>query len=72
MRPGTVIMTGVPSGVGFARRDPVFLKEGDAVEVIIGGIGTLTNGVVKRQADSYLTSRGSRSTTGRESEQQYF
>ncbi|MCE5197670.1 MAG: fumarylacetoacetate hydrolase family protein [Armatimonadota bacterium] len=47
MKPGTIIMTGTPLGVGFARKEPVFLKAGDKVEVIIDGIGTLSNGVVK-------------------------
>lgn len=41
--PGTVIFTGTPSGVGFARKPPVFLKPGDTVEVEIAGIGTLKN-----------------------------
>jgi 2-keto-4-pentenoate hydratase/2-oxohepta-3-ene-1,7-dioic acid hydratase in catechol pathway len=44
--PGTVIMTGTPSGVGFARKPPVFLKAGDVVEVEVGAIGVLRNGVV--------------------------
>ncbi|MBM3477203.1 MAG: fumarylacetoacetate hydrolase family protein, partial [Armatimonadetes bacterium] len=35
--PGTVIMTGTPSGVGFARKPPVFLKAGDVVEIEVGG-----------------------------------
>ena len=43
--PGTVIMTGTPSGVGFARKPPVFLKAGDVVEVEVGGIGVLRSGV---------------------------
>jgi 2-keto-4-pentenoate hydratase/2-oxohepta-3-ene-1,7-dioic acid hydratase in catechol pathway len=43
--PGTVIMTGTPGGVGFARRPPVFLHAGDVVEVEIGGIGILRSGV---------------------------
>ncbi|MCL5674958.1 MAG: fumarylacetoacetate hydrolase family protein, partial [Candidatus Omnitrophica bacterium] len=41
--PGTVIMTGTPSGVGFARKPPVFLKDGDVVEVEIENIGILKN-----------------------------
>jgi len=41
--PGTIIMTGTPSGVGFARKPPVFLKPGDVVEVDIQGIGVLKN-----------------------------
>ncbi len=44
--PGTIIMTGTPSGVGFARKPPVFLKEGDIIEIEIEGIGILKNSVV--------------------------
>ncbi len=43
--PGTAIFTGTPSGVGVARKPPVFLKSGDRVEVEIEGIGILTNGI---------------------------
>lgn len=44
--PGTVIMTGTPHGVGFARKPPVWLKPGDTVTVDIEKIGSLTNPVV--------------------------
>lgn len=44
--PGTVIMTGTPSGVGFARKPPVFLRPGDRIEIEIDGIGALNNPVV--------------------------
>ena len=44
---GTVILTGTPAGVGAARRPPVFLKDGDVVEVEIDGIGTLRNPVME-------------------------
>lgn len=44
--PGTVILTGTPHGVGFARKPPVFLQPGDTVSVEIDRIGTLTNPVV--------------------------
>ncbi|WP_295880293.1 fumarylacetoacetate hydrolase family protein [uncultured Thiohalocapsa sp.] len=44
--PGTLLLTGTPPGVGFARRPPVFLADGDRVEVAIGGIGRLGNPVV--------------------------
>ena len=44
--PGTVILTGTPHGVGYARKPPVFLKAGDAVSVVIDKIGTLNNPVV--------------------------
>jgi 2-keto-4-pentenoate hydratase/2-oxohepta-3-ene-1,7-dioic acid hydratase in catechol pathway len=43
--PGTVILTGTPEGVGYARKPPVFLKAGQTVECIIEGIGTLANPV---------------------------
>ena len=45
LKPGDVIMTGTPDGVGFARDPKVFLKPGDTVEVEIENIGTLTNTV---------------------------
>ncbi|MFQ5757778.1 MAG: fumarylacetoacetate hydrolase family protein [Acidiferrobacterales bacterium] len=45
--PGTVIMTGTPPGVGFARKPPVFLKDGDEVTVEIERIGCLTNPVTR-------------------------
>jgi len=48
--PGTVILTGTPHGVGFARTPPVFLKAGDTVSVEIEKIGCLTNPVVEEQA----------------------
>jgi 2-keto-4-pentenoate hydratase/2-oxohepta-3-ene-1,7-dioic acid hydratase in catechol pathway len=43
--PGTVILTGTPEGVGFARKPPVFLADGDVIEVEIEGIGRLRNPV---------------------------
>ncbi len=43
LSPGDVIATGTPSGVGFARNPPVFMKKGDKVEVEIEGIGVLKN-----------------------------
>jgi 2-keto-4-pentenoate hydratase/2-oxohepta-3-ene-1,7-dioic acid hydratase in catechol pathway len=44
--PGTVILTGTPSGVGSARSPQVFLKHGDMIEVEVDGIGVLRNPVV--------------------------
>jgi len=40
---GDVIITGTPSGVGFARTPPEFLGDGDVVEVEVGSIGVLRN-----------------------------
>jgi acylpyruvate hydrolase len=45
LEPGDVIATGTPSGVGFVRDPPEYLKSGDNVEVSVQGIGTLTNTV---------------------------
>ena len=50
LRPGTVILTGTPSGVGYARQPPVFLRPGDVVDVTIAGLGTLRNPVTAEQA----------------------
>ena len=44
--PGTVILSGTPEGVGFSRVPPVWLREGDVVEITIENIGTLSNKVV--------------------------
>jgi 2-keto-4-pentenoate hydratase/2-oxohepta-3-ene-1,7-dioic acid hydratase in catechol pathway len=46
LEPGDVIATGTPFGVGFARTPPVFLLNGDVVDVDIEGIGVLTNPIV--------------------------
>lgn len=48
--PGTVILTGTPHGVGFARKPPVFLQPGDTICIEIDKIGTLTNPVVAEGA----------------------
>ncbi len=46
LRPGDVIATGTPGGVGFARTPPVWLEPGDTIEVEIEQIGTIRNRVV--------------------------
>ena len=46
LRPGDVLATGTPPGVGSARNPPVLLKAGDAMSCSYVGIGTLTNRVV--------------------------
>jgi 2-keto-4-pentenoate hydratase/2-oxohepta-3-ene-1,7-dioic acid hydratase in catechol pathway len=43
--PGTVILTGTPSGVGFTRKPPVFLMPGNTIDMTVEGIGTLSNPV---------------------------
>lgn len=46
LEPGDIIATGTPSGVGFARKPPEFLRVGDVMETEIEGIGTLRNKIV--------------------------
>jgi 2-keto-4-pentenoate hydratase/2-oxohepta-3-ene-1,7-dioic acid hydratase in catechol pathway len=43
---GDVIATGTPAGVGARRNPPLWMKAGDRIEVEIGGLGSLTNGIV--------------------------
>jgi acylpyruvate hydrolase len=45
LEPGDVIATGTPSGVGYARTPPVFMRDGDVIEIEIEGIGCLRNPV---------------------------
>jgi 2-keto-4-pentenoate hydratase/2-oxohepta-3-ene-1,7-dioic acid hydratase in catechol pathway len=46
LRPGTLIATGTPDGVGFARNPPEFLRPGDVVETEVERIGVLRNRMV--------------------------
>lgn len=46
LQPGDVIVTGTPSGVGMARKPPLWLKHGDVCEVEIEGLGILRSPVV--------------------------
>ncbi len=43
LEPGDVIVTGTPSGVGHARKPPVWMKAGDVIEIDIQGVGVLRN-----------------------------
>jgi acylpyruvate hydrolase len=52
LEPGDVIATGTPSGVGYARTPPVFMRPGDVTEIEIECIGTLSNTVARRAATS--------------------
>lgn len=49
LEPGDIISTGTPSGVGFTRNPPIFLRDGDVVEVTVERIGTLRNPVKSAQ-----------------------
>lgn len=46
---GDIIVTGTPSGVGMARKPPLYMKAGDRCEVDIEGIGVLSNTVSDEQ-----------------------
>ena len=50
LRPGDVLATGSPAGVGSARKPPIFFKAGDLSVCTYEGIGTLTNPVVAPRA----------------------
>jgi 2-keto-4-pentenoate hydratase/2-oxohepta-3-ene-1,7-dioic acid hydratase in catechol pathway len=45
LEPGDLILTGTPAGVGFGRKPPVYLADGDEVTIEIERIGSLTNPV---------------------------
>jgi 2-keto-4-pentenoate hydratase/2-oxohepta-3-ene-1,7-dioic acid hydratase in catechol pathway len=46
LRPGDLLATGTPSGVGYARTPPWLLQPGDVVEVEVDRLGVLTNHIV--------------------------
>lgn len=48
LRPGDVIVTGTPSGVGLARDPKIYMKPGDVCEIEIEGIGLLSNPVIQQ------------------------
>lgn len=52
MRPGDLVLTGTPGGVGHARKPPRYLRPGDVVETSIEGIGTLRNTIAPPAARS--------------------
>ncbi|GAA3611921.1 fumarylacetoacetate hydrolase family protein [Nonomuraea rosea] len=50
LRPGDLLATGTPSGVGYSRTPPWLLRPGDEVEVVVERLGVLRNPVVANQA----------------------
>ncbi len=50
--PGTLILTGTPSGVGFTRKPPVYLTPGDVMETRIEKLGALENRVVSENIET--------------------
>ncbi|ATL32365.1 fumarylacetoacetate hydrolase family protein [Streptomyces formicae] len=49
LRPGDLIFTGTPSGVGIGRTPPRFLNDGDVLETTVDGVGTMRHEVSARQ-----------------------
>ena len=49
-RPGDIISTGTPGGVGYGRDPKVLLRDGDVVEVEVSGVGMLSNRFVTAKA----------------------
>jgi 2-keto-4-pentenoate hydratase/2-oxohepta-3-ene-1,7-dioic acid hydratase in catechol pathway len=49
LKPGDVIVTGTPGGVGVKRTPPLWLKPGDTVEVEVSGVGLLSNPVAQEE-----------------------
>jgi acylpyruvate hydrolase len=50
LEPGDLLVTGTPSGVGAARKPPVWMKHGDTCEIEIEGIGILRNPIEDEKA----------------------
>ncbi len=48
-KPGDLIFTGTPSGVGHYQKPPVYLKKGDIITLSIENIGVLSNPVVEEE-----------------------
>jgi acylpyruvate hydrolase len=46
LSPGDILVTGTPSGVGKARKPPLFMKDGDVCEVELEKVGILRNKIV--------------------------
>jgi 2-keto-4-pentenoate hydratase/2-oxohepta-3-ene-1,7-dioic acid hydratase in catechol pathway len=51
LEPGDVIATGTPSGVGARRNPPVWLADGDTLEVSITGVGILMNQIINETTE---------------------
>ncbi|WP_299092031.1 fumarylacetoacetate hydrolase family protein [uncultured Metabacillus sp.] len=57
LKPGDLIATGTPPGVGMGRNPQVWLKDGDQLTITIENIGTLSNHVKKHIPNSGATSK---------------
>ncbi|KAF7551654.1 hypothetical protein G7046_g7656 [Stylonectria norvegica] len=57
IRPGDVIATGTPAGVGIGKTPPVYLRSGDQIAVSITGLGTLSSRIAPSTVSNYTTSQ---------------
>ncbi|KAL9097298.1 MAG: hypothetical protein Q9165_000725 [Trypethelium subeluteriae] len=55
LRPGDVIATGTPAGVGFGLDPPKFLRPGDVVEISVSGLGSLRNRIAYPSSENQVT-----------------
>ncbi|MFA5702842.1 MAG: fumarylacetoacetate hydrolase family protein [Advenella sp.] len=49
LRPGDLIATGTPEGIGFRRTPPLFMKAGDTLEIEVSNVGILRTPVINEQ-----------------------
>lgn len=47
LQPGDIVATGTPSGVGFSRKPPLYMRDGDVFEIEVPGVGILRNVVTQ-------------------------
>ena len=63
LRPGDVIATGTPSGVGFGQKPPVWLKPGDVVNISVTGLGVLRNTIAEPGIKNQIVERVEKETS---------
>jgi len=59
LRPGDLLATGTPSGVGYSRTPPWLMRPGDVVEVSVEKLGKITNPIMSNDARRELANRSS-------------
>lgn len=57
LQPGDVLATGTPAGVGIGKKPPVFLNNGDEIEVSVTSLGTLKNKIAGSTSINHTASR---------------
>jgi pimeloyl-ACP methyl ester carboxylesterase len=57
LRPGDVLATGTPAGVGIGKKPPVFLQPGDEISISVTGLGTLMSKIAQPGAKNATISR---------------